>query len=82
MGAKHSPLTKPIFAHFLKISISAAMRQIETIFAQNASRMALVSLRTTLERIPEQIKKFTKIDPLMMPTSNFGDSIALMICEI
>ena len=41
-----------------------------------------MSLRTTLERIPEQIKKITKIDPLMMPTSNFAIGISLMICEI
>ena len=51
-------------------------------FVQNPFRIAPVSLRTTLEHIPEQIKKFTKIDPMMMPTSNFGLGIALMICEI
>ena len=41
-----------------------------------------MSLRTTLEHISEQIKKFTKIDPMMIPTSNFALGIALMICEI
>ena len=41
-----------------------------------------MSLRTTLEHISEQIKKFTKIDPMMIPTSNFAFGIALMICEI
>ena len=58
------------------------MRQIKPIFMLNAFRMAPMSLRTTLEHIPQQIKKFTKIDPMMMPTSNFGFGIALMICEI
>ena len=58
------------------------MRQIKPIFVQNAFRIAPTSLRTTLEHISEQIKKFTKIDPMMMPTSNFAFGIALMICEI
>ena len=77
-----SPLTEPIFAHFFKISFQAAMRQIKPIFVQNAFRMAPPSLTTTLEHISDQIKKFTKIDPLMMLTSNFPFEISLMICEI
>ena len=34
-------------------------------------RMAYVRLRITVGHMPERIEKFTKIDPLMMPTSNF-----------
>ena len=44
--------------------------------------MAPAMLRTILEHILEHIEKITKIDPLMMPTSNFGFEISLMICEI
>ena len=51
-------------------------------FVRNAFRIAPPSLRTIFEYISEQIKKFTKIDPMMMPTSNFAPTISLMICEI
>ena len=65
MGAKHCPLTEPIFAHFLKISISAALRQIKPILVQNAFRMAPARLRTTLEQIPEHNKKITQNRPFV-----------------
>ena len=58
------------------------MRQIQPIFMQNAFRMANPILTTTLEHISKQIKEFTKIDPLMMLTSNFPSMISLMIFEI
>ena len=58
------------------------MWQIKPIFVQNAFRMAPRSLTKILEHILEQIKKITKIDFMMMPTSNFGFEISLMICEI
>ena len=58
------------------------MRQKKPIFMQNTFRMVPASLRTTLEHIPEHIRNFTKIDPLMMPTSNFPFEISLMICKI
>ena len=78
----HSPLTGSIFAHFYKISFWAALRKIKPKFVQNAFGIAPTGLRTSLEHIPDHIKNLTKIDLLMMPTSNFASGIALMICEI
>ena len=39
---------------------------------QNAFGIAPTGLRTSLEHIPDHIKNLTKIDLLMMPTSNFA----------
>ena len=70
------------FRAFFETSISANIWQIEPILVQNPFIIAPTRPRSILECIPEHIKNITKIDALMMLTSNFAFEISLMICEI
>ena len=81
MGAKHSPLTEPKFAHFEKALMGIVRQRILFGIAQRCINNYPEHLLSSLDS-SHSTSFSAKTDSVMMPTSNSPFDIFLMIFKI